>query len=81
LRSLNALKNLFAFLTNATAICFFQYFGLIDWSHTLVMMIGTVIGGAMGIQLTKTIDPKIVRALIISAGVLMTGAYVYRYWL
>jgi uncharacterized protein len=81
LRSLNALKNLFAFLTNATAILFFQYFGLIDWSHTLVMMIGTVIGGALGIQLTKTIDPKFVRALIISAGVLMTGVYVYKYWL
>ena len=81
LRTLNALKNLFAFLANATAIFFFQWFGLIDWSHTLVMMIGTVIGGALGIQLTKSIDPKIVRALIISAGVLMTGIYVYRYWL
>jgi len=81
LRTLNALKNLFAFLTNATAIIFFQWFGLIEWSHTLVMMIGTVVGGALGIQLTKTIDPKIVRGLIITAGVLMTGIYVYRYWL
>jgi uncharacterized protein len=81
LRSLNALKNLFAFLANATAIFFFQWFGLIDWSHTLVMMIGTVIGGALGIQLTKVVDPKIVRALIISAGALMTAIYVYRFWL
>jgi uncharacterized protein len=81
LRSLNALKNLFAFLANATAIVFFQWFGLIAWSHTLVMMIGTVIGGALGIQLTKTVDPKIVRGLIISCGVLMTLIYIYRYWL
>jgi uncharacterized membrane protein YfcA len=45
------------------------------------MMIGTVIGGALGIQLTKTVDPKIVRGLIISCGVLMTLIYIYRYWL
>lgn len=81
LRSLNALKNLFAFLMNASAIVFFVYFGLIDWPHTLVMMIGTLAGGFAGIKLTKILPPSSVRIVIISCGVLMTGIYAYRYWL
>ena len=81
LRSLNALKNLFAFLMNASAIVFFIWFGLIDWQHTLVMMIGTLAGGFAGIKLTKVLPPSSVRFVIIACGVLMTAIYAYRYWL
>ena len=81
LRGLNALKNLFAFLMNVSAIVFFVWFGLIDWGHTLVMMIGTLAGGFAGIKLTKVLPSAIVRNVIIVCGVLMTGIYVYRYWL
>jgi uncharacterized protein len=81
LRSLNALKNMFAFLMNASAIIFFVWFGLIDWSHTLVMMIGTLAGGLAGVKLTKVLPAGTVRTVIVSCGILMTGVYVYRYWL
>lgn len=81
LRSLNVLKNLFAFLMNASAIIFFIWFGLIDWQHTLVMMVGTLAGGFAGIKMTKILFPATVRTVIISCGALMTGVYVYRYWL
>lgn len=81
LRSLNALKNMFAFLMNASAIVFFIWFGFIDWSHTLVMMLGTIGGGLVGIKLTKILPQQSVRWTIITCGVLMTSIYVYRYWL
>jgi uncharacterized protein len=81
LRSLNASKNLFAFLMNASAIVFFIWFGLIDWSHTLVMMIGTLAGGFAGIKLTKILPASTVRTVIVACGILMTGVYVYKYWL
>jgi uncharacterized protein len=81
LRSLNALKNMFAFLMNVSAIMFFSWFGLIDWPHTLVMMIGTLSGGIAGINLTKILAPATVRSVIVSCGVFMTGVYVYKYWL
>ncbi len=81
LRSLNALKNMFAFLMNASAIMFFIWFGLIDWHYTLVMMIGTVAGGFSGIKLTKILPSSMVRITIIVCGVLMTAIYVYKYWL
>jgi uncharacterized protein len=81
LRSLNALKNMFALLMNVSAIMFFIWFGLIDWSHTLVMMIGTLAGGFAGIKLTKVLPTSIVRNTIIICGAAMTAIYVYRYWL
>ncbi len=81
LRSLNALKNMFAFLMNVSAICFFVWFGLIDWSYTLVMMIGTLAGGFAGIKLTKILPSAIVKQVIITCGIVMTAIYVYKYWL
>ena len=81
IRSLNALKNLFAFLTNATAIIFFLWFGLIAWWQTSIMMIGTMAGGLVGIKLTKVLPAQAVRAVIIASGVVMTAIYVWRYWL
>jgi uncharacterized protein len=81
LRSLNVLKNIFAFLTNFTAILFFLWFGLIAWHETLVMMIGTLGGGYVGIKLTTVLPTATVRLAIISAGTLMTVIYAYRFWL
>jgi len=81
LRSLNALKNLFAFLMNLTAIVFFVWFGLIAWPQTLIMMVGTIAGGFAGIKLTKVLPSGTVRAVITTCGVLMTAIYVWRYWL
>ncbi len=81
LRSLNALKNMFAFLMNMSAIVFFVWFGLIDWPHTFVMMIGTLSGGFAGIKLTKQLPSAVVRNVIVICGVLMTMIYVYKYWL
>lgn len=81
LRSINALKNLFSFLMNISAIIFFIWFGLIDFQHTLVMMIGALAGGFAGIKFTKILPTAAVRTVIISCGILMTGVYVYQYWL
>ncbi len=81
LRSLNALKNFFAFLMNLAAIVFFVWFGLIAWTQTLIMMIGTIAGGFVGIKLTKVLPTSTVRMAITTCGVLMTAIYVWRYWL
>jgi uncharacterized protein len=81
LRSLNALKNLIAFLMNVTAIIIFIHYSLIEWPHTLVMMIGTVAGGFAGIKLTKVLPQAVVRNVIVTCGLVMTAIYVWRYWL
>jgi uncharacterized protein len=81
LRRVNAYKNGLSFLANAAAIVFFIWYDLISWHETLTMMVGTIAGGFTGVKLTKVLNPNTVRAVIITAGVLMTAVYVYRYWL
>jgi uncharacterized protein len=81
LRGVNAFKNALNFVTNIAAIVFFVWNGVIDWPHTLVMMIGTIAGGFAGVKLTKVLDPARVRSVIIFAGCVMTAIYIYRFWL
>jgi uncharacterized protein len=81
LRRVNAYKNALSTLANLSAIVFFLWFNLISWPETLTMMAGTLVGGFVGIKLTKVLDPTTVRTVIITCGVLMTAIYVYRYWL
>lgn len=80
-RGLNVVKNIFAFLSNLTAIMFFVWFNLISWPFTLVMMVGTLAGGFIGIKLTQVMRPETVRIFIIACGSLMTAIYVFRFWL
>lgn len=81
LRSLNVVKNIFAFLANVTSIIFFIWYGLISWPTTLVMMVGTLAGGFTGIKLTKILPPETVRIVIIACGIVMTAIYIYKFWL
>jgi uncharacterized protein len=81
LRSLNVIKNIFAFLCNASAIVFFIWAGLIAWGPTLVMMLGTLVGGYTGIKLTHILPAAVVRAVIIVCGTAMTLIYAFQYWL
>jgi uncharacterized protein len=80
LRSLNVIKNMFAFLCNASAIVFFIWAGLISWGPTLVMMLGTLVGGYTGIKLTHILPAAVVRGVIVICGVAMTLIYAWRYW-
>jgi uncharacterized membrane protein YfcA len=81
LRGVNALKNALGFLANVAAIGFFVWNDVISWPETLVMMLGALAGGFTGVKLTKVLDPKTVRRVIIACGTMMTAIYVYRFWL
>lgn len=80
LRSANAFKNLIGVLTNATAIAFFIWWGLISWPHSVIMVIACIAGGFTGVKLLKVIPADKVRLVIIAAGCLMTAIYAAKYW-
>jgi uncharacterized protein len=80
LRRLNVVKNLYSFLCNLSAIGFFIWFGMISWPATLLMMLGTMLGGYTGIKLTHILPATTVRTVIMICGVTMTIIYAYRYW-
>jgi hypothetical protein len=48
-------------LCNATAIVFFIWAGLVALGPTLVVMLGTLVGGYAGIKLTHVLPAAVVR--------------------
>ncbi len=81
LRTTNAFKNILGFTANLAANFIFVWQGVISWPQTLVMIVGTALGGYAGVRLIKVLPAPLVRNVIGAAGVVMTAIYVDRYWL
>src|SRR5262245_52522650 len=81
IRQANVLKNLLASVVSAVTIIIFVIQGIVSWPETMVMLIGAVAGGFLGGRLVTVLAPTTVRGIVISAGVLMTLVYAWRYWL
>jgi uncharacterized membrane protein YfcA len=80
-RQANVLKNLLASVVSAVTIIIFVIQGIVSWPETIVMLVGAVVGGFAGGRLVTVLAPATVRGIVISAGVLMTLVYAWRYWL
>ena len=81
LRRTNAFKNVLGFAANSAGIVIFIWQGVIAWPEAFTMMLGTAIGGYLGVRLVKVLPSSLVRNVISAAGVVMTAIYVYRFWL
>jgi hypothetical protein len=80
-RAANVMKNLLATAVSAVTIAIFIGKGIVDWPHTLVMLVGAASGGFLGGWLVRVLPPAAVRATVIAAGTLITLYYAWRYWL
>jgi uncharacterized membrane protein YfcA len=80
-RAANVLKNLLATAVSAVTIAIFVLKGIVDWPHTLVMLVGAAAGGFLGGWLVRVLPPAAVRAAVITAGTVITLYYAWRYWL
>ncbi len=81
MRMTNAFKNVLNVAANVAANVLFISWGMIAWNETLIMIVGTAIGGFLGGHFVKILPAPIVRLTICCAGVVMTGVYVNRFWL
>jgi len=81
MRMTNAYKNILNVGANVMANVLFVTMGMIAWHATLIMILGTTVGGYMGGKLVKVLPAHLVRIAICWSGVVMTAIYVYRYWL
>jgi uncharacterized membrane protein YfcA len=80
-RAINVVKNLLAALTGVVpAIVFIVQGEVVAWLPTLIMMVGTVLGGFLGGRLVRVIPPRLVRAIVIAVGSVLTVVYAWRYW-
>jgi uncharacterized membrane protein YfcA len=80
-RAANVLKNLLATAVSAVTIAIFIWKGIVDWPHTLVMLVGAACGGFLGGWLVRVLPPAAVRTAVIAAGAAITLYYAWRYWL
>jgi uncharacterized protein len=66
----NALKILFALLTNGTACALFAFDGRVDWSVAAIMAVASLAGGFLGARLAQRLAPGAMRAFAVAVGVL-----------
>jgi uncharacterized membrane protein YfcA len=75
LTSLNALKQWVSFCVNIAAAIFFLFSGKIVWWAMLVMAVGAVVGGNLGGRLAGRIKPGVLRAIVVTVGLVIAAIY------
>jgi hypothetical protein len=75
---LNALKQLISLAVNVSAAVVFLFLGRIDWTITLVMAIAALVGGAIGGAIASRVPAKLLRWIVIVAGLAMSAVYFAR---
>jgi uncharacterized membrane protein YfcA len=73
---INALKQFIAFITNVVAATFFLGSGKVVWSLALVMAPASLLGGNTGGRLVRKLDPRLLRAVVVTLGVIVA----LRFW-
>ncbi len=69
----NALKILFATLTNGVACLLFAFDGRVQWHVALMMALASMVGGVIGSMLARRLAPGAMRATAIAVGVFAAG--------
>lgn len=77
LQSSNGLKNFLSLTIHTIALVAFVAFGPIAWGAVLIMAIASLIGGYTGGYITRRLSPKLLRAAIISFGVVVATMMIF----
>ncbi len=78
LTRLNALKQAISFSINIAAAVFFLFSGQVQWLAALVMMAGSLVGGALGGRVAGRIKPIALRSIVITIGLAVAVFYFIR---
>jgi uncharacterized membrane protein YfcA len=78
IHALNAYKTLLAGALNGAAVVLFILTGTVAWHGTLVMLVGSVIGGYFGAHTARRMNPARVRNVISVISVVVTIAFFAR---
>lgn len=72
---MNAIKNLLAVVIALVAILVFSLGGVVGWAEAAVMIPGGALGGYSGVWLARRVPSVIIRAFVISVGLLLAFYY------
>jgi uncharacterized membrane protein YfcA len=68
LTRLNALKQCISLAANTVAAAVFVFSGSVIWSYAAVMAMGALAGGAIGGKIAGTIDPAMLKWVVVAIG-------------
>lgn len=72
---LNALKNMLSMVIAAIAILVFVWGGVVAWPQAFVMIPAVALGGWCGVWAAKRVPQNLMRALVITVGLLLAVYY------
>lgn len=75
LRRINALKQAMSLTINTTAALFFVFSGRVVWAAAVVMMAGALLGGSVGGRVAARLRADVLRAVVITLGVVIAIAF------
>ncbi len=78
LTRLNAIKQALAFSVNIAAATFFLFSGQVVWAAAAVMAVGALLGGNLGGRLAGRVKPQVLRATVVTIGVIVALVYLFR---
>jgi uncharacterized membrane protein YfcA len=78
MNSLNSLKVLAACLSNFCAVVTFIFGGAIVWHYCLVSMVFAAIGGYVGAQYARRMNPNVLRTIVVVTGCTMAAYFFWR---
>ncbi len=78
LQEANGLKNLLTVGIKGAAVIYFIIFRVLDWPIALVMIIGSTLGGWAAGYLVREVQPRTLRALVVTIGLTMGAIMIVR---
>lgn len=78
MNSLNSLKVLAACTSNFCAVVTFIFGGAIVWHYCLVSMVFAGVGGYVGAQYARRMNPAVLRAVVVTTGCVMAAYFFWR---
>ncbi|MCX4961943.1 sulfite exporter TauE/SafE family protein [Streptomyces virginiae] len=70
LQRINAVKNVIAALVNGIAAVVFLFVAEFDWTAVVLIAVGSTIGGQIGAKVGRRLSPTVLRAVIVTVGIL-----------
>lgn len=78
MNALNALKVLAACLSNFCAVVTFIFGGAIVWHYCLISMVFAALGGYVGAQYARSMNPNLLRTIVVVTGCSMAAYFFWR---
>jgi uncharacterized membrane protein YfcA len=78
MRALNSMKVLTACLSNLCAVITFIFSGAVIWKYCLISMLTCGLGGYIGAQYARRINPDVLRLIVVATGCVMSAYFFWR---